>query len=212
MLLVGCQEGHPACKKTDWWGAGMVIYLEWGANCLHMTQLMLLPLSLASVKSRLVIPFWYRLTRVILDKGPLNRCVCVCLCVCVCVYTKYSCPELLKSSYTCLSYSYKCWGSFFETQCKMFISVCAVRCRCMTESAVKTFVCFDSLTLRTSLTWCLRWKKSSSAWSLYLCFNLLLALYYMACCVALYHCRILSSGWDVGQDASFLFHGGAWSV
>jgi len=21
-LLVGQQEGHPACKKTEWWGAG----------------------------------------------------------------------------------------------------------------------------------------------------------------------------------------------
>jgi len=33
-------------------------------------------LSLASVKSRLVLPFWYWLTRVVLDKGPLNVCVC----------------------------------------------------------------------------------------------------------------------------------------
>ena len=29
-----------------------------------------------AVKSRLVLPFWYRLTRVVLDKGPLNGCVC----------------------------------------------------------------------------------------------------------------------------------------
>ena len=36
-------------------------------------------LPLASVKSRLVLPFWYRLTRVDLDKGPLNGCVCVCI-------------------------------------------------------------------------------------------------------------------------------------
>ena len=36
-------------------------------------------LSLASVKSRLVLPFWYRLTRVVLDKGPLNAGVCVCV-------------------------------------------------------------------------------------------------------------------------------------
>jgi len=36
-------------------------------------------LSLASVKSRLVLPFWYRLTRVVLDKGTLNGCVCDCL-------------------------------------------------------------------------------------------------------------------------------------
>jgi len=34
-------------------------------------------LSLASVKSRLVLPFWYRLTQVVPDKGPLNGCVCV---------------------------------------------------------------------------------------------------------------------------------------
>jgi len=33
-------------------------------------------LSLASVKSRLVLPFWYRLTRLVPDKGPLNGCVC----------------------------------------------------------------------------------------------------------------------------------------
>ena len=25
MLLVGRQEGHPACKKTEWWGAGVVL-------------------------------------------------------------------------------------------------------------------------------------------------------------------------------------------
>jgi len=58
-LLVGRQEGHPACKKTSWWwGAGVVICLERGAD-LNMAQLMPLPLtSLASVKSRLVLPFW----------------------------------------------------------------------------------------------------------------------------------------------------------
>ena len=32
---------------------------------------------LASVKSRLVLPFWYRLTWAVPDKGPLNVCVCV---------------------------------------------------------------------------------------------------------------------------------------
>jgi len=53
-LLVGQQEEHPACKKNEWWGAGMVICLERGAD-LHMAQLM--PLSLASVKSRLVFTF-----------------------------------------------------------------------------------------------------------------------------------------------------------
>jgi len=43
-LWVGRQEGHPACKKTEWWGTGVVICLERGAD-LHMAQLMLLPLT-----------------------------------------------------------------------------------------------------------------------------------------------------------------------
>jgi len=34
-------------------------------------------LFLVSVKSRLIFPFWYWLTRVVPDKEPLNRCVCV---------------------------------------------------------------------------------------------------------------------------------------
>ena len=38
--------------------------------------------SLASVKSRLVLPFWYWPTRVVSEKVPLNGCVCVCVCVC----------------------------------------------------------------------------------------------------------------------------------
>ena len=59
-LLVGWQEGHPACKKTERWGAGVVICLERGAD-LHMAQLIWChchSLSLASVKSRLVLSFW----------------------------------------------------------------------------------------------------------------------------------------------------------
>jgi len=43
-LLVGWQEGHPACKKVQWWGTGMVICLEQDAD-LHMAQLMPLTLS-----------------------------------------------------------------------------------------------------------------------------------------------------------------------
>jgi len=43
-LVVGRQEGHPACKKTERWGADVVICLERGAD-LHMVQLMPLPLT-----------------------------------------------------------------------------------------------------------------------------------------------------------------------
>ena len=45
-LLVGWREGHAACKETEWWGAGMVICLEPGAD-LHMAQLMPLPLTVS---------------------------------------------------------------------------------------------------------------------------------------------------------------------
>jgi len=46
MLLVGRQKGHPACKKPEWWDAGVVICLEQGAD-LHLTQLMPLPLTVS---------------------------------------------------------------------------------------------------------------------------------------------------------------------
>jgi len=56
-LLVGRQEGHPACKKTEWWGAGVVISLEQGAD-LHMAQLMPLPLTV-SCFSKIQIGFTF---------------------------------------------------------------------------------------------------------------------------------------------------------
>jgi len=54
-LLVGRQEGHPACKKAERWGAGVVICLERGAD-LHMAQLMPLPL-IVSCFSKIQIGF-----------------------------------------------------------------------------------------------------------------------------------------------------------
>ena len=80
-LLVGRQEGHPACKKLS---GGVLAWLSvWSKvqTCIWPSWCHCHSLSLASVKSRLVLPFWYRLTRVVPDKGPLNGCVCVCVCV-----------------------------------------------------------------------------------------------------------------------------------
>ena len=42
-LLVWQQEEHLACKKLEWWGAGMIICVERSARDLHMVQLMSLP-------------------------------------------------------------------------------------------------------------------------------------------------------------------------
>jgi len=55
-LLVGRQEGHPACKKPEWWGAGVVTCLERGAD-LHMAQLMPMPLTV-SCFSKIQIGFY----------------------------------------------------------------------------------------------------------------------------------------------------------
>ena len=79
MLLVGRQEGHPACKKTERWGAGMVICLERGAD-MHMTQRMPLPLTVFYF-SKIQTGFTFLLPahpggR---GQGPLNECVCVCV-------------------------------------------------------------------------------------------------------------------------------------
>jgi len=63
--------------KTKWCGAGVVICLERGAD-LHTCWCHCHSLSLASVKSSLVLPFSYQLTWVVLDKWPLNGCAYVC--------------------------------------------------------------------------------------------------------------------------------------
>ena len=56
-LLVGRQEGHPASKKTEWWGAGMVVCLKRGAD-VHMAQLVPLPLTV-SCSSKIQIGFTF---------------------------------------------------------------------------------------------------------------------------------------------------------
>ena len=87
-LLVGRQEGHPACKKTEWWGAGLVVCLERGAD-LHVAELMPLPLTV-SCFSKIQIGFTFLVPAHLgtPGKGPLNVCVCVCVCIvalrCVC--------------------------------------------------------------------------------------------------------------------------------
>jgi len=76
-LLVGRQEGHPVCKKLS---GGVLAWLSvWSKvqTCIWPSWCQCHSLSLASVKSRLVLPCWYRLTRVVADKRPLNGCVCL---------------------------------------------------------------------------------------------------------------------------------------
>ena len=109
-LLVGWQEGHPACKKLSggvlawlsvWSEVQTCIWPSW-CHC-HCHSL-----SLASVKSRLVFPFWYRLTRVVPEEGPLyvRACLCVCAlwkptfmsCVCALTVLSHVCCHWLRST------------------------------------------------------------------------------------------------------------------
>ena len=81
-LLAGWQEGHPACKKLS---GGVLVWLSvWSEvqTCIWPSGFHCHSLSVASVKSRLVLPFWYWLTWVVPDRGPLNGCVCVCCHFC----------------------------------------------------------------------------------------------------------------------------------
>jgi len=80
-LLVGRQEGHPACKK-QWWGAGVVICLEQGAD-LHIAQLMPLPLTV-SCFSNIQIGFTFLVQAHLGSPGKRAvKRVCVNICVCV---------------------------------------------------------------------------------------------------------------------------------
>jgi len=68
-LLVGRQEEHQACKKTEWRDAGVVVCQ--GADLL-MAELMPLPVTVLLQYIQigftfLVLPFWCRLTLVVPD-------------------------------------------------------------------------------------------------------------------------------------------------
>ena len=79
-LLVGWQEGHLAYKKTEWWGAGMVICLERDAD-LHMTQLMPRPLTV-SCFSKIQIGFTFLVPAHLGSPGQRAvKRVCECVCV-----------------------------------------------------------------------------------------------------------------------------------
>ena len=57
-------------KKTEWWDAGMVICLGWGAD-LHMAQMMLLLLTVSCFSKIQIV------------SDTEGRTVDVCVCVCV---------------------------------------------------------------------------------------------------------------------------------
>jgi len=100
--------------------------LERGAAFWRMVKLM--PLrpktpssSLASFISRLVLPFWYRFTKVVLEKSPLNACSSVFR------WTVHSCKNvfhvfyILVTIFTFLTFIYfkKRFYFYFKKRCKV---------------------------------------------------------------------------------------------
>ena len=58
---LGGRKRIPPVKKTEWWGASVVVCLERGAD-LHTAQLKPLPLTVSCFsKIQIGLPFWYRL-------------------------------------------------------------------------------------------------------------------------------------------------------
>jgi len=104
-LLVGRQEGHPACKSLEWWGAVVVICLERGAD-LHLP----LPLTV-SCFSKIQIGFTFLVPAHTGSPGQraVKRvCVCVCARVCVCVC---ACVRLCVCVCACARARVRVWAS-----------------------------------------------------------------------------------------------------
>ena len=79
---LGGRKGIWPVKKTEWWGAGVVICLEQGAD-LHMAQLMPLPLTV-SCFNKIQISFTFLVPAHPGSPGQRAvKLVCVCMCVSV---------------------------------------------------------------------------------------------------------------------------------
>ena len=134
MLLVGRQEGHLACKKTEWWGAGMVIFLERDAD-LHMTQLMPLPLTV-SCFSKIQIGFTF-MVPAHLDSPRKNASTPP-----LCFYRPNGLPATQptaskhwrQSKHSDSYYTNKINESFLEQLQKVHVLVFSIFCLALTES------------------------------------------------------------------------------
>ena len=139
MLLVGWQEGHPACKKTEWWSDGVVICLERGAD-LHMAQLMLLPLTV-SCFSKIHIGFTFLVPAHLGSPAQSvvkQVCECVPLCVsislCLPLYVSISLSVPLCVSASCLATCSQLYSSVGSSSA----SFCCLHCSSLLDESSST--------------------------------------------------------------------------
>ena len=112
--------------KTEWWVAGVLSVWSEVQTCIWPSWCHCHSLSLASVKSRLVLPFWYRLTWVVPDKAPLNGCVCnkhkswpnepKTFAICVCRVAKCNVCHMGSHSVSCHPDPSRSWYSIKRPQ------------------------------------------------------------------------------------------------
>ena len=103
---LGGRKGIRSVK--NWWGAGVVICLERGAD-LHMVQLMLLPLTVSCLSNLIQIGFTF-----LVPGSPGQRAVNrVCVCVCVRVYLRPWLGSLLAGLSYVLYFRFYGWRHFF---------------------------------------------------------------------------------------------------
>ena len=131
MLLGGGRKGIRPVKKLS------SVVLAWLSvwsevqTCIWPCWCHCHSLSLASVKSRLVLPFWYRLTWVVPDKGLLNGCVCsypvVLIFFSTWVVSWHGIKWPILFCYDIESADgewYTCWNSAFNSRCNADIAAC----------------------------------------------------------------------------------------
>jgi len=81
-LLVGRQEEHPAHKKlSDGILAWLSVWSVMQMICIWFSWCHCHPIISCFTKIQNGLPFWCRLTQVVLEKRPLNVCMYVCLYV-----------------------------------------------------------------------------------------------------------------------------------
>ena len=73
-LLVGQQEGHPACKNwvVKYWRGYVSVWSEVQMICIWSSWCHCHPIISCFSKIQNSLPFWCRLTQVVLEKRPLN--------------------------------------------------------------------------------------------------------------------------------------------
>jgi len=95
LCCLGGRKGIRSVKKLSGWVLVWLSVRSAVQTCIWPSGFHCHSLSLASVKSRLVLLFWYRLTRVVQDEGPLNGCVCSCV-ACIFWLMKFIAVQFMK--------------------------------------------------------------------------------------------------------------------